>query len=122
MAILICFLFGRCSYPCDVWINIFINVNIMKFKKGDRVKVWSLQSFNNGGFLKGEPAFVKQDQDGDSVLLCVVRKIDGEYKVDTSYEVYDRQCELIKENLKPENMEYQSARHDLEMHYKKIMG
>ena len=41
-------------------------------------------------FKKGEPAFVKQDQgEGDSVILCVVRKIDGEYKVDTSYEVYD---------------------------------
>jgi hypothetical protein len=94
-----------------------------KFKKGDRVKVWSLQSFSGGGFLKGEPAFVRHDQDeGDSVLLCVVRKIDGEYKVDTSYEVYDRQCELIKENLKPENMEYQSARHDLEMYYKEIMS
>ena len=36
-----------------------------KFKKGDRVKVWSLQSFSGGGFLKGEPAFVKQDQYGD---------------------------------------------------------
>jgi len=95
----------------------------MKFKKGDRVKVWSLQSFSHGGFLKGEPAFVKQDQgDGDSVILCVVRKINGEYKVDESYEVYDRQCELIKGNIKSENMEYQSARHDLELYYKEIMG
>ena len=94
-----------------------------KFKKGDRVKVWSLQSFNGGGFLKGEPAFVRQDQgEGDSVILCVVRKIDGEYKVDESYEVYDRQCELIKENQKPENMDYQDARHDLELYYKQIMA
>jgi len=94
----------------------------MKFKKGDRVKVWSLQSFSGGGFLKGEPAFVKQDQTGDSVILCVIRKIDGEYKLDMSYEVYDRQCELIKENAKPENMEYQSARSNLEAYYKTIMG
>lgn len=93
-----------------------------QFKKGDRVKVWSLQSFSGGGFLKGEPAFVKQDQYGDSVILCVVRKIDGEYKVDESYEVYDRQCELIKGNQKPENMDYQDARHDLELYYKNVMN
>lgn len=92
-----------------------------KLKKGDRVKVWSLQSFSGGGFLNGEPAFVKQDQYGDSVILCVVRKIDGEYKVDESYEVYDKQCELIKENQKPENMDYQDARHDLELYYKEVM-
>ena len=93
----------------------------MKFKKGDRVKVWSLQSFNHGGFLKGEPAFVKYDQDGDSVILCVVRRIDGEYKVDTSYEVYDRQCELLKENLKFDSWEYENARRDLEAYYREIM-
>ena len=95
----------------------------MKFKKGDRVKVWSLQSWNNGGFLKGEPAFVRQDQGvGDSVILCVVRKFDGEYKLDKSYEVYDKQCELVKGNRKPDNSSYQNARNDLEIYYKQVMS
>ena len=66
-----------------------------KYKKGDVVKVWSLQSFFGGGFLKGEKAIVRQNQTGDSVIVCVVRKIEGEYKVDTSYEVYDKQLELV---------------------------
>lgn len=28
-------------------------------KKGDRVLVWSLQSFSYGGFLNDEPAFLR---------------------------------------------------------------
>ena len=49
-------------------------------KRGDRVLVWSLQSFHYGGFLKGEPAFVRQNQNtGDSVILCVIRNKRGVY-------------------------------------------
>lgn len=92
----------------------------MNFKKGDRVKVWSLQSFTHGGFLNGEPAFVKQDQMGASVILCVVRKIDGEYQVDKSYEVYAKQCELTG-GKKEDNSEYQLARIKLEDYYNTIM-
>jgi hypothetical protein len=66
----------------------------MSYKKGDIVKVWSLQSFSGGGFLNGEKAIVRQNQTGDSVIICVVRMIDGEYKVDTAYEVYSKQIEL----------------------------
>ena len=65
------------------------------YKKGDRVLVWSLQSFSNGGFLNGEPAFLRQSQKGDSVILCVVRNFGGDYKVDESYEVYDKQIKLV---------------------------
>lgn len=64
-------------------------------KKGDRLLVWSLQSFSHGGFLKGEPAFARQSLDGDSVILCVMRNFNGEYKIDESYEVYIKQVESV---------------------------
>jgi len=76
---------------------------------GDVVKVWSLQSFSDGGFLKGATAIVTQDQhtDASSVLLTVKRKIKGECMLDQSYEVYTQQTELVssatpesKENMK----------------------
>jgi len=67
-------------------------------KKGDRVLVWSLQSFSNGGFLKGEPAFLRQSQNGDSVILCVIRNFGGEYKIDESYEVYREQVVKVTKN------------------------
>lgn len=79
------------------------------FKRGDVVKVWSLQSFNGGGFLDGETAIVRQDQGASarSVLLIVTRNLKTSinrdrwkhslhYALDTSYEVYDKQIELIK--------------------------
>lgn len=70
-------------------------------KKGDRVLVWSLQSFNQGGFLCGEPAFLRQSSNGDnslnnSVILCVIRNFDGVYKIDTSYEVYIKQITKVE--------------------------
>jgi len=65
------------------------------FEKGDWVRVWSLQSFHHGGFLEGAKAFVRQSQRGSSVILCVMRNIDGVVKLDESYEVYAKQCELI---------------------------
>jgi hypothetical protein len=66
-------------------------------KKGDRVLVWSLQSFHYGGFLKGEPAFVRQNQNtGDSVILCVIRNKRGVYEIDASYEVYVQQVVKVK--------------------------
>ncbi len=69
-------------------------------KKGQRVLVWSLQSFNGGGFLNGEPAFVSQSTtDGGSVLLCVIRNVGGRLVIDESYEVYQQQVRVVdKEN------------------------
>jgi hypothetical protein len=67
-------------------------------KKGDRVLVWSLQSFSNGGFLQGEPAFLRQSQNGDSVILCVIRNFGGENKIDESYEVYREQVVKVTKN------------------------
>lgn len=67
------------------------------FKRGDVVKVWSLQSFNHGGFLKGVTAVVRQNQhEASSVLLIVPRKINGVRMLDTSYEVYEEQIKLIE--------------------------
>jgi hypothetical protein len=83
----------------------------MNYKKGDRVRVWSLQSFSHGGFLNGEPAVVRQDQTGDSVILAVVRNIDGIYKLDKSYEVYAKQCELY---IQSQNCSYAQAKRELE--------
>ena len=73
-----------------------------KFEKGDHVKVWSMQSFNGGGFLEGEPALVRQDQHGRSVILIVTRKLPSFTEtgsiagIDSSYEVYLKQVELVK--------------------------
>ena len=72
-----------------------------KYKKGDKVKVWSLQSFMGGGFLKGAEAVVYQDQLGDSVLISVERNMKGEVKIDPHYEVYAEQLQLIPEPEKP---------------------
>lgn len=76
----------------------------MRYKKGDMVKVWSLQSFYGGGFLNGETAIVRQNQHrgSNSVLLIVTRNVrlnpneSNLFSIDTSYEVYDKQIELIK--------------------------
>lgn len=67
----------------------------MKYKHGDIVKVWSLQSFWGGGLIKGTEGVVSQDQIGSSVLVAVKRKISGEDKIDPNYEVYDKQLEFI---------------------------
>ena len=64
-------------------------------RKGQRVLVWSLQSFHGGGFLEGEPAFVRQDSSGSSVILCVVRKKGSSLQIDESYEVYTKQIEVV---------------------------
>ena len=68
----------------------------MDFLKDDVVRVWSLQSFSGGGFLNGVDAIVRQDQLGDSVILRLVRNQGGQQAVDNAYEVYARQCELVK--------------------------
>jgi len=66
------------------------------FKKGDTVLVWSLQSFNHGGFLNGVPAFVTQDEDdGGSILLTLYRRIGGIDEVDDAYEVYPQQIRRV---------------------------
>lgn len=68
-------------------------------KKGDRLLVWSLQSFSHGGFLNGEPAFAKQNQHPNgSVIICVIRNFNGEYKIDESYEVYRKQVKKVNKN------------------------
>jgi len=66
-----------------------------KYKQGDVVKVWSLQSFHGGGFLEGVEGVVKQNQIGSSVIVAVPRKIDGKMQVDPSYEVYEQQLEFV---------------------------
>jgi len=78
-----------------------------KFKRGDIVNVWSLQSFSYGGFLEGEPGIVRQDQ-GSSVLVIVTRNIKGELMLDSSYEVYSRQLDLVIEatDESKKNVEY----------------
>ena len=65
----------------------------MIYKKGDVVGVYSLQSFHNGGFLRGARGVVHQDQHGESgsVLVEVIRNIGGKMKLDKSYEVYPEQ-------------------------------
>lgn len=81
------------------------------YKTGDVVKVWSLQSFFGGGFLDGETAIVRQNQMGRSVILIVSRKpkfgaindvYQCSYVLDTSYEVYDRQVDLVKKATEEE--------------------
>lgn len=64
------------------------------FKTGDRVKVWSLQSFHGGGFLCGEPGFILQDESGASVFVCLFRNIRGHVVFDESYEVYVEQVKM----------------------------
>lgn len=49
-------------------------------------------------FLKGEPAFLRQSQKGDSVILCVIRNFNGKYKIDESYEVYREQVVKVTKN------------------------
>lgn len=65
------------------------------FKTGDRVKVWSLQSFAGGGFLCGEPGFIRQDGCGPSVFVCLFRKINGRRSFDETYEVYTEQVKKV---------------------------
>ena len=75
------------------------------FKKGDVVKVYSLQSFFDGGFLKGEEGIVYQDQlPNDSVLVTVKRLIDGKRRVDPSYEVYQEQLRLVGKATKKKQL------------------
>lgn len=66
-------------------------------KKGQRVLVWSLQSFHGGGFLNGAPAFLRQSSDGSgSVVLCVIRNMRGNSVIDESYEVYQQQVQIVE--------------------------
>jgi hypothetical protein len=90
-------------------------------KKGTWVRVWSLQSFHGGGFLKGEIAFLRQSSHGkdSSLMLCVVRNIEGEYKVgDSCYEVYRQQCEILEDQSRG----YRKARVSLRKKYREIMA
>lgn len=66
------------------------------YKKGDLVKVYSLQSFFGGGFLNGNLCVVYQDQNGSSVLVTVSRNFGSmNYRLYFSYEVYEKQLEKI---------------------------
>jgi len=79
------------------------------YEMGDVVKIWSLQSFFHGGFLKGQIGIVFQDQHSEdgSVLVSVLRNIGGDQMIDSSYEIYNQQVQLVqktdetrKENVK----------------------
>ena len=72
----------------------------MKYKKGDVVKVYSLQSFFGGGFINGTEGIVSQDQNSGSVLVAVKRKRDGEDEIDPTYEVYPEQLRMVKKATK----------------------
>lgn len=84
----------------------------MKFLSGDLVKVWALQSFFGGGFIKGRLARVKQNvmQNDSSVLVIVRRKFDINSEdriervegIDLSYEVYCQQVEFVRHATKDE--------------------
>ena len=66
------------------------------YKKGDVVKVYSLQSFFGGGFINGTEGVVSQDQlFHGSVLVSIKRKSKGEEGIDPSYEVYPQQLEFV---------------------------
>ena len=79
------------------------------FKMGDIVKIWSLQSFHGGGFIDGKKGIVRQDQTGNSVLVIVHRTVNigkpypHNNSIDSSYEVYGRQLELV-EKATPESI------------------
>lgn len=70
------------------------------FKRGDNVKVYSMQSFKGGGFLNGVDGVVSRDQmEGGSVLVSVMRVMrdtrgSANY-IDPSYEVYPQQLRLL---------------------------
>ena len=87
-------------------------------KKGDRVLVWSLQSFYHGGLLKGEPAFLKQNQYGASVILCVIRNFDGTDKIDESYEVYWEQVKRVAKIDWPAQKSLRKLRKQILLHEK----
>lgn len=59
-----------------------------KFRTGERVRVYSLQSFFGGGFIDGNVGTVKQDQIGGSVLISLPGR-------ENSYEVYPQQLRLL---------------------------
>lgn len=80
----------------------------MKYKKGDKVRVWSLQSWGGGGFINGSEGYITQDQIGSSVMVALVRKKDGIYQLDTSYEVYAEQCKPMDASH-GEETDYKSA-------------
>lgn len=90
------------------------------YKKGDRVRVWSLQSFQNGGFLEGADAVVRQDQRHSSVILAVVQNIGGEYQLNKSYEVYAKQCEPFEE-CKQGDQSFEIASKELQEYRKELL-
>lgn len=67
------------------------------YRQGDIVKVWSLQSFFYGGFIKGDLGIVYQDQHdvSGSVLVTLIRNINGVDAVDFSYEIYRQQVKRV---------------------------
>jgi len=76
------------------------NIRRIKYKKGDVVKVYSLQSFFGPGFYKGTTGYVRQDQYGGSVLICfpyLKPTPGGSKRARESYEVYPQQLRFVKE-------------------------
>lgn len=58
------------------------------YRAGETVRVYSLQSFSEGGFLCGTVCTVRQDQIGMSVLLDIPGR-------EHSYEVYPQQIRRV---------------------------
>ena len=69
----------------------------MLYKKGDVVKVYSLQSFRGEGFINGKRGIIVQDQHSahTSVIVAVERKINEKHQMDSSYEVYHQQLKFV---------------------------
>lgn len=82
-------------------------------KKGQRVRVWSLQSFSQGGFLNGEPGFIRQDQYCGSVFVTLIRNFEGVDTIDECYEVYPQQIKKVKKKKWKATNELKQKRNEI---------
>jgi hypothetical protein len=74
-----------------------------RYKKGDRVAIYSLQSFHGPGFYKGHPGTVKQDQYSGSVIVVPdPYTTPGGTKSQESYEVYPQQLRRLRKKVRKE--------------------
>lgn len=79
--------FGR-DRECECCRRPAIMADSHKFRTGEKVRVYSLQSFDGGGFIDGACGTVRQDQIGGSVLVTLPGR-------ENSYEVYPEQLRII---------------------------
>lgn len=68
------------------------------YQKGDRVRVWSLQSWEGRGFIKGELATVTQKQIGSSILVRFDKDKYNPPPEHATYEVYAEQVKPVDPN------------------------